>query len=62
MRSEYTARLVARYRALLERALKEKNVELEKQYFQGLVIAKTEHIQALERDLITARIQLRKVA
>ena len=62
MRSEYTARLVARYRALLERALNEHNVELEKQYFKGLVLAKNEHIQALERDLMTARIQARKVA
>ncbi len=62
MRSEYTARLIQRYKALLQRALKEKNVELEKQYFRGLVYAKSEHIKALERDLITARIQLRKVA
>jgi len=62
MRSEFTARLVERYRALLQRALVEKNEDLEKQYFRGLVYAKNEHIKALERDLITARLQARKVA
>jgi hypothetical protein len=61
LESERTARMVARFRSLLDKALQEKDDMMAKQYFNGLVYAKSEHITALEKDLALAKLELRKV-
>jgi hypothetical protein len=62
MNSEKTARIVAQFRSLLQRAIEAKDDDLIKQYYNGLVYAKSEHIEALEQDLAIAKLQARRAA
>lgn len=64
MNSLETSAIVHKMTLLLKWALEEENQTLIKQYDCGLRFAKSEHIAALEHDLIEAQLQLkeRKVA
>ena len=57
MRSNATARLYSLYKSMLQQAIYDKNDTLIKQYWQGLIYIKTEHIKALEYDLKTMQLR-----